>query len=78
MSWFTLEIGEGLPASSIAAIRAYRATRPLVVETWLWMPEECRECPENSRCVELRREISKANGWSYQIETSLDEARAID
>ena len=73
---FTLKIGEPLPESTIAAIRADRATRPLVLENWLWMPEDCRECPERSRCVNLRREISNAKGWSYQIEPSLDEARA--
>jgi len=74
---FTLKIGEPLPEESMAAICADRATRPLLVGNWLWMPDECRECPEQDRCVELRKQVSEANQWSYQISPSLDEARAV-
>ena len=73
---FTLKIGEPLPEESMATIRAHRASSPLVVGNWLWMPDECRECPEQDKCVELRRQVSEGNGWTYRIETSLGEARA--
>jgi len=75
MPWFTLTIGESLPEHSVVAIRAHRAIRPLVVENWLWMPEDCRQCPEQTRCVELRRKVSEAKGWSYQIAATFEAAR---